>query len=454
MEKPRSKTNYKWLAFIPLLLFLVLYVGCGVYFTVAGTDNPFGQMPRYVAIVISICVALVFYDRKISLSDKVEVYTKGAGRYGVMLLSLVVLLAGGFQSAASAIGAEASIVNMGIDLIPLEFLVPGVFLISCIISTSTGTSMGTQVAIIPVAIALANGAGINVAMAGAAAIAGAYFGDSIAFISSTLIVAANGVNEKLKTIAKMNFIIALPAVIITTVLYALLSGGSNGGEALAANSYSIINILPYVVVIGMSLTGMNVILVLSLGILSTGIIGVLSGAIGFFEWTQAIGAGMENMFFLAVFSSLVSGLIELIEYYGGIEWLLDFLTRKIKGSKSCEYLISLVTATISGATLNNTVAVIITAPIASELGEKYHIPKRKVASLMTIFSSAVLSLVPYDSSVLLAQQYGNVDYLDLMKYSYYPIILLITAVLVIQFGLFNSSKAEKTETKVEIETNN
>jgi len=452
MEKPKSSINYKGLAFIPLITFLILYVGCGVYFTVTGASDPFNQMPRYVAVAVSICVALVFYDRKTSLSDKVEVYTKGAGRHGVMLLSLVVLLAGGFQSAASIMGAESSIVNMGINLIPIHFLVPGVFLISCIISTSTGTSMGTQVAIIPVAIALANGAGIDVAMAGAAAIAGAYFGDSIAFIFSTLIVAANGVNEKLKTIAKLNFMIALPAVVITAIMYALLSGDSAGGEALVADSYNVINILPYVVVIGMSLTGLNVILVLSLGILSTGIIGVASGTIGFFEWTQAIGSGMESMFFLAVFSSLVSGLIELIEYYGGIVWLLDFLTRKIKGAKSCEYLISLVTAAISGATLNNTVAVIITAPIAKELGDKYRIPKRRVASLMTIFSSAVLSLIPYDSSVLLAQQYGNVEYLDLMKYSYYPVILMITAILVIQFGLFNSKKVKIDESNVEIET--
>ncbi|RRJ64585.1 Na+/H+ antiporter NhaC family protein [Paenibacillus oralis] len=447
MEKLRSKRNYKGLAFVPMIVFLILYVGCGVFFTLTGTEDPFGQLPRYVAVVAAICLAFVFFDRKTPLSTKAEIYTKGAGRYGVMLLSLVVLLAGGFQSAASAMGAENSIVNMGIDLIPLNFLVPGIFLISCIISTSTGTSMGTQVAIIPVAIALANGAGINVAMAGAAAIAGAYFGDSIAFISSTLIVAASGVNEKLKEIAKMNFLIALPAVLITVILYALSSGNGSLGEGIIANRYSLINILPYIVVIGMSLIGMNVILVLTLGILSTEIIGILSGTVTFFEWTRAIGAGMENMFFLAVFSSLVSGLIELIEYYGGIEWLLDFLTRKIKGAKSCEYLISLVTGTISGATLNNTVAVIITAPIAGDLGKKYHIPRKKVASLMTIFSSAILSLVPYDSSVLLAQQYGGVDYLELMKYSYYPVIIMVTAILVIQFGLFKSKEMKSPETE-------
>lgn len=442
MEKQRSKLDYRGFAFIPLLVFLFLYVGCGVFFTLSGVEDPFGQLPRYVAIVFAICVSLVFYDRKVSLSDKLEIYTKGAGRHGVMLLSFVVLLAGGFQSSASAIGAESAIVNMGIDLIPLNFLVPGIFLIACIISTATGTSMGTQVAIIPVAIALANGAGINSAMAGAAAIAGAYFGDSIAFISSTLIVASNGVGEKIRNIAKLNFLISLPAIIITTVLYALTSAGDLNTTSTSHGAYTFVTILPYIVVIGLSLTGMNVVLVLALGIASTGIIGIFSGTIGFFEWTQAMSSGMESMFFLAVFSSLVSGLIELIEYYRGIDWLLKFLMTKIKGARSCEYLISIVTAMISGATLNNTVAVIITAPIAKELGDKYSISRKKVASLMTIFSSGVLSLVPYDSSVLLAQKYGDLDYLDLIKYSYYPFILLITGLLIIQFGLFTSDQKE------------
>ncbi|MBE9908871.1 Na+/H+ antiporter NhaC family protein [Enterococcus casseliflavus] len=442
MEKQRSKLDYRGFAFIPLLVFLFLYVGCGVFFTLSGVEDPFGQLPRYVAIVFAICVSLVFYDRKVSLSDKLEIYTKGAGRHGVMLLSFVVLLAGGFQSSASAIGAESAIVNMGIDLIPLNFLVPGIFLIACIISTATGTSMGTQVAIIPVAIALANGAGINSAMAGAAAIAGAYFGDSIAFISSTLIVASNGVGEKIRNIAKLNFLISLPAIIITTVLYALTSAGDLNTTSTSHGAYTFVTILPYIVVIGLSLTGMNVVLVLALGIASTGIIGIFSGTIGFFEWTQAMSSGMESMFFLAVFSSLVSGLIELIEYYRGIDWLLKFLMTKIKGARSCEYLISIVTAMISGATLNNTVAVIITAPIAKELGDKYSISRKKVASLMTIFSSGVLSLVPYDSSVLLAQKYGDLDYLNLVKYSYYPFILLITGLLIIQFGLFTSDQKE------------
>lgn len=442
MEKQRSKLDYRGFAFIPLLVFLFLYVGCGVFFTLSGVEDPFGQLPRYVAIAFAICVSLVFYDRKVSLSDKLEIYTKGAGRHGVMLLSFVVLLAGGFQSSASAIGAESAIVNMGIDLIPLNFLVPGIFLIACIISTATGTSMGTQVAIIPVAIALANGAGINSAMAGAAAIAGAYFGDSIAFISSTLIVASNGVGEKIRNIAKLNFLISLPSIIITTVLYALTSTGDLNTTSTSHGAYTFVTILPYIVVIGLSLTGMNVVLVLALGIASTGIIGIFSGTIVFFEWTQAMSSGMESMFFLAVFSSLVSGLIELIEYYRGIDWLLKFLMTKIKGARSCEYLISIVTAMISGATLNNTVAVIITAPIAKELGDKYSISRKKVASLMTIFSSGVLSLVPYDSSVLLAQKYGDLDYLDLIKYSYYPFILLITGLLIIQFGLFTSDQKE------------
>lgn len=302
--------------------------------------------------------------------------------------------------------------------------------------------MGTQVAIIPVAVALARGAEINIAMAGAAAIAGTYFGDAISFISSTLICAANGVDAKIKDIAKLNILIALPAVIITIVLYAVLSRGAGDSEKIMTDSYNIINILPYAVVIAASIKGIKVIITLMLGILTTGIIGISMGTVSFFEWTKAIGAGMEKMFFLVVFSSLVSGLIQLIEYYGGIDWLLEALTNKIKGAKGCEYLISLVTGAISGVTLNNTVAVIITSPIAKELGKKYNISTKKIASLMTVFSSAILSLIPYDSSILLAQQYGNVSYLELMRYSYYPIIVMIVSVLVIQLGLFKTKAVE------------
>lgn len=426
--------DYKGKALLPLLIFLLVYIGSGVFFTIQGVAQSFEQIPRYVAIMLAIAIALLCYARNITLSEKVAEYSRGAGRQGIMMLSLVVLLAGGFQAAATAMGAQSSIVNMGIDLIPTQFLVPGVFLIACLISTCTGTSLGTQVAIIPVAIAMAEGAGLNLAMTGAAAIAGAYFGDAVAFISSTLICAVEGVGGTIREVAKRNMLICLPAIIITIVLYALESSGAQVAAAPTAGEYSLLHIIPYLIVIVIAMFGVSVIITLLLGILSTGLIGFATGSIGFFEWTKAIGQGMEFMFFLVVFASLVSGLIQLIEYYGGINWLLNVLTKKISGAKSCEYLISLVSTMIAGSTLNNTVAVIITAPIAKELAKKYEsISPKKIAGYMSLFSSSILPVIPYDSSILLVQQYGGVNYLDILRYSYYPFIIIAIGILVIQF---------------------
>ena len=439
--KDMNRKNYGALAFLPMVIFLGLYVGCGIAFTLLGESNAFGRMPRYVAVVASIAIALVFYDRGRPVSEKLDVYCRGAGNSGVMLLGIIVLMAGGFSSAAAAMGGRESIVNMGLALIPSQYLIPGVFLISAFISTCIGTSMGTQVAMIPVAIAVAQGAGLSVGMAGAAVIAGAYFGDNLSMISDTTICATKGVGAEMKDKFRMNFLIALPAMVITVILYTL-TGKGGGTVATEGLRYSVMEILPYLVVLVTAIAGMDVTCVLLTGIVMTGLIGVGTGRIGFFEWTMAIGAGMEDMFFLAVFTMLISGLIELIKEYGGITWLVETSLKKIRSRKSCEYLISLVCMAISGTTLNNPVAIIITAPIAKELGSRYSIAPKRLASLLDIFSCAILMLVPHDSGFLLVQKYGGVTYLEVLRYAYYPVLLLFFTCVTIQFGLLRT-KEEK-----------
>jgi Na+/H+ antiporter NhaC len=439
MDLLKSEKNYKWMAFMPMVIFLLLFVGCGVYFTIIGAEEPFGKMPRYVAVLIAIMIAFLFYDRKTPLDKKVNVYTRGAGSSGVMLLGIIILLAGGFAEVTAAMGGKESIVNLGLTLIPANFLIPGIFLVSSVISTCIGTSMGTQVAMIPVAIAVAEGAGLNVGMAGAAAIAGAYFGDNLSMISDTTIVATKGVGAEMKDKFKMNFLIALPAALITIVLYATMSGGGTGKE-LGDLSYNILEVLPYITVLVTALLGLNVIMVLCIGIGMSTLIGMALGTVSFFDCAIAVSEGMQSMFFLFVFASLVSGLIELIKYYGGIEWLVTTLTEKIKSRKSCEKIIGLTAMALSGTTLNNTVAIVITAPIAKELGNKYRIAPKRLASLLDIFSCAILGLVPHDSSILLVQQYGGIDYLDILKYSFYPVLLIVATIITIQFGLLRTKE--------------
>lgn len=439
--------NYGAVAFLPLLIFLGLYVGCGAAFTIIGAENPFGRMPRYVAVLAAIAAALIFYDRGTPVSRKLDIYCQGAGNSGIMLLGLIVLMAGGFSSAASAMGGRESIVNMGLTLIPHHFLIPGIFIITSFISICIGTSMGTLVAMAPVSAAVAQAAGLNAAMAGAAVIAGSYFGDNLSMISDTTICAAKGVGAEMKDKFQVNLLIALPAAVITVILYAVLDGGAEGTMDTQGLSYHVVEVLPYVTVLVTAVAGLNVLLVLLIGIVMSGIIGIAMSTVTFFEWTMAIGTGMEDMFFLAVFSMLISGLIELIKYYGGLSWLFQAMTQRIRTRRSCEYLISLVCMAISGTTLNNPVAIIITAPVARELGARYRIAPRCLASLLDIFSCVILMLAPHDSGVLLAQQYGGATYLEIMRYSFYPVLLILFTCIGIQSGLLDRNE-EKRRRKV------
>lgn len=424
-------------AFLPMIIFLLLYVGTGVCLTIMGIAKPFSYMPRYVAVLAAIMIAIFCYGRDLPISEKIDVYSKGAGASGVMLLGIIVLMAGAFASAADLIGGKSSMVNPGLAMLPRSFIIPGVFIVTAFISTCIGTSMGTQVAMIPVAISIARGAGLDIGMAGAATIAGAYFGDNLSIISDTTICATKGVGADMKDKFRMNFTIALPAAILTVLLYWYLGDAATAG-AIQVGDYSIIKTLPYITVLVTAIAGMDVVLVLFLGILMTGVIGVLLGDTGFFAWCQALGAGMEDMFFLAVFAMLVSGLIELIRFYGGIEWLVDSLSARIKSRKTCEYFISLISLAIAGTTLNNTVAIIITAPIAKVLGTRYTIAPKRLASLMDIFSCAILMLVPHDSGFLLVQKFGDVHYLDVLHYAFYPILLMLFTCVTIQMGFLRT----------------
>ena len=354
-----------------------------------GAESPFNYMPRYLAVVIAIVLALVCFERKRNFSEKVDIYLEGAGASGVMLLGIIVLMAGAFSEATSAIGGEESLVNLGVHLILNQFIVPGIFLMCSLLSTCTGTSMGTQVTMIPIAMAMAKGAGVDIGMAGAATIAGAYFGDNLSMISDTTIISVRGVDGDMKGKFILNSKIALPAGIITIILYTVMSLQTDAAAVTQeAGSYNVWTILPYISVLVLAVAGLDVILVLAIGSILSLIIGLCVGSIGFFDWAMAMGAGMENMFWLAVFATLISGLMGLVKYYGGIQALVDAAQKHIKSKKSCQYVVSLLVMAISGTTLNNAVAALISSPVAKELGNKYKISATKLATLLSIFSCA------------------------------------------------------------------
>jgi len=440
MKSEITNKKYGPAAFLPLIVFLVLYIGSGLVFTSLGYENAFKQFPRHVALLIGLAVALLM-NRGIKLDTKISLFAENAGNSGVMLIGLIYLLAGGFQGAAKAMGGVDSVVNLGLRFIPPSLLIPGVFLISCFISTAIGTSMGTIAAMAPIAIGVASKGNLNLAIACAAVIGGAYFGDNLSIISDTTISATQGVGCEMKDKFKMNLLIALPAAVVALVAYGVAGGtGVIEGDL----DFNVIRIIPYFVVLVTALMGFNVAGVLFIGILMCGIIGLGTGAVGFFEYIQSIGGGMEDMMSITIVAILISGLIGLIREYGGVDWLVSTITSKIRNRKGAEYGISLLSGLLSIALVNNTIAIIISAPIAKEIGFTYKIAPKRLASLLDIFACAFLALCPHDGGMLIVTGLAGVSPVEVLKYSFYIFALIIATVITIQFGLLRTPE-EKAE---------
>lgn len=434
-----NKKGLGGMSFLPLLIFLALYIGSGLFFTIKGVEKPFGQFPRHVALFIAIGVALLMNKNK-KVDEKLEEFSKSAGDSGVMLMGLIYLLAGAFSGAAKAMGGVESVVNLGLTFIPSTFVVPGVFLISCFISTSMGTSMGTVAAMAPIAIGVATKSNINTAIISAAVIGGAYFGDNLSILSDTTISATRGVGCDMKDKFRMNFLIAIPAAVITIILYTFLG---SAGEIEGDLSYSIIRILPYILVLVWALAGGNVVIVLLGGILLSGIIGLGTGSVGFMDFIKGTGAGMEDMMGITIVAILIAGIIGVIKNNGGIEWLINKITSKVKTRSGAEYGIGILAGALSAALINNTVAIIISAPIAKEIGAKYHIAPKRLASLLDIFACAFIALCPHDGGMLIMTGLAPISPIEVLQYTYYPILLLIATLITIKFGLLRTPEEKE-----------
>lgn len=441
-DKAKAKGNLQLggAAFLPLIVFLVLYVGSGLVFTMAGAEDAFSQFPRQVALLAGIAVALALAP-SIKLSEKTEVFCQNMGNSGVMMIIMIYLMAGGFQGAAAAMGGKESVVNLSLHFIPVQFLIPGVFLLCCFISTAIGTSMGTIAAMAPVAIGVARGAGLDLAVVGAAVIGGAYFGDNLSMISDTTISAAQGCGSEMKDKFRMNFFIALPAALAAILIYGVVGGQGSG--VIESGAYNVIQILPYLVVLVAALAGVPVVLVLFIGIAMTGVIGLAQGTVGFFEWIQAIGTGMSDMFSISIVAALISGIIGLVRLYGGVDWLVNAIVSRIKSRKGAEYGIGLMSGVLSAALVNNTIGIIVTCPMAKEIGAKYKIAPKRLASLVDIFACAFLALTPHDGGMLMITAMAGVSPIAVLKHSYYMFFLIIAVCVTIQFGLLRTREEKE-----------
>lgn len=431
-----EEKKYGAVSFLPLLIFLVLYIGSGLYFTFTGAESTFSKFPRHVALLIGIVIALLM-NRNMKLDKKIDIFCENAGNSGVIIIGLIYLLAGGFQGAAKAMGGVESVVNMGLTFIPSSLLVPGVFVISSFISTAIGTSMGTIAAMVPIAIGVAEAADLNLPLTCAAVIGGAYFGDNLSMISDTTISAAKGVGSEMKDKFRMNFTIALPAAIVAIIMYWSLGGV---GAIMGEHNYEIIRVIPYIVVLAAALIGFNVCGVLFIGIVMSGLIGIFEGTMTPLKWAQAVGNGMSDVFSITIVAMLISGLIGLIKYYGGVDWLVNSIISRINKRKDAEYGIGLLAGLLSAALVNNTIAIIISAPIAKEIGKTYYIAPKRLASLIDIFACSFLALTPYDGGMLIVTGLVDVSPLAVLKYSFYIFALIITTCITIQFGLLRTDE--------------
>lgn len=422
-------------AFVPLFVFLALFIGSGVYFSITGTvDRPWGQFPRQAAIFIGIIVACMMF-RKIKFNEKFDAFTKSAGESNILMMVSIFLLAGAFAGVAKSMGAATSIVNLGLHLIPSRLMLPGMFLISAVVATAMGSSSGTLVVLAPIALAVAEQVGGNIPMYFAAVWGGCLFGDNLSIISDTTIAATNGAGCEMKDKFRMNFAIALPAAIATMVAYAIIGGGAVGvieGDL----PYSIIEILPYAYVLVSAIAGMNVFVVLTSGIFLAGIIGIVTGKLSFIAFIAAISSGMESMMSMSVIAMMIAGLIGMISLFGGIDWLVTTLRKRIKSRKGAEYCIGVICALLDFSIITNTLTIVVAAPICKDLADEYHIAPKRNASLMDIFACIFLGFIPHGNYLLtLSGFYPDLNPLAVIQNQFYCVFLLIAVVITIQFGL-------------------
>ncbi|MDK2800802.1 MAG: hypothetical protein PWQ70_2421 [Clostridiales bacterium] len=424
-------------ALLPLLAFLVLFIGTGIYLTSTGTEFAFYQLPAPVAILPAIVLAI--WIGKEEINQKIDTFLKGVGDSNIITMCIIYLLAGGFASVAKAIGGVESTVNLGLSIIPASLVLPGIFMISAFISTAMGTSMGTIAAIAPIAVEVANKTDISVAITVGAVVAGAMFGDNLSMISDTTIAATKTQGCSMKDKFKFNLLIALPAAILTIIILLIMS---TNGTVSNIGGYNFLKVIPYLLILIMALIGINVFVVLTAGIVITGMVGfITTQGYTLLQFSKDIYGGFTGMQEILILSLLIGGLGELIKQQGGIEFLIrviDKITSKFsKGGnrvKVGEFGISAVVSLADICTANNTVAIIISGGIAKEIAEKNGVDPRRSASLLDIFSCVFQGLIPYGAQVLLAGSIAKISPIAIIPHIYYPIILGITAIVAIITG--------------------
>lgn len=422
MEKEKKG---RAIALLPIGVFLIIFLGAGIVF------KDFYAMPAIVAFLIALFVAFL-QNKELSFNKKIEVIAKGVGEENIITMSLIFLCAGGFSGAVTAAGGVDSTVNLGLSLIPAHFAVAGLFLIGCFISVSMGTSMGTIAALAPIAVGISQKTGFALSICIGAVVCGAMFGDNLSMISDTTIAAVKTQGCEMKDKFKANFFIVLPAAIITVLIFWFVTRNMN--FHLEENlSYSLWEVLPYMVVLLGALIGINVFVVLISGIVISLIVGVSMGHIALSEMFQVVGNGVTSMYDITVISIIVACIVSLVKEHGGIQFILNLIKSKINGRRGAEFGIALLALFVDACTANNTVAIVMTGPIAKEISEEFDVDPRRSASLLDMFTSVGQGIIPYGAQLLSAATLTGLTPLQIIPNLYYPLLMGVCGVLAIIF---------------------
>lgn len=425
MEYLRSRTGP--IALIPFVVFITCFLGTGLLL------NDFYALPAPIAVIVGILSAILLLrgDAK----TKIDTLLEGCGDSKILTMCLIYLLAGAFATVTGAMGGIDSVVNLGLEYISIEFLPAGIFIISSFLSLATGTSVGAIVALGPIAIGLADQSGLSVSLMGATLLGGAMFGDNLSIISDTTIAATQSLGVSMKDKFRVNILIALPAAIITIILlYFLgLEQGSTATAMPSSGGYSLLSILPYLLVIALAVSGMNVFYVLFIGVIIAGIIGLFQQDFSLLIYTEKIYEGFLGMIDIFLLSLLTGGLAALVTKAGGIDYILKKIRERVKTKRGAQMGIGSLVGLTNFAIANNTVSIIITGPIAKEIGEGFKVDPRKTAVILDIYACLVQSMLPYGAQVLLLLSYagGRIGYLELISSAWYLLLLFIFSLIAI-----------------------
>lgn len=411
-------------ALSPLLVFIVLYLVTSI------VARDFYKVPITVAFMVASIYA-VASSGKMPLQKRIESYSRGAASGNLMMMLWIFVLAGAFANAAKEMGCIDATVNLTLHLLPAEMLLAGVFLAACFISLSIGTSVGTIVALVPIAAGLASGTGTSTALMTAIVVGGAFFGDNLSFISDTTIAATQTQGCRLSDKFRVNLFIAAPAALIIFIVYLLM--GENIQIPKQIPDFELLKVFPYLIVLAVAVFGMNVMAVLTIGILLTGIIGMIGGSFDVYGWFGAMGDGIKGMGELIIITMMAGGLLEIIRMNGGIDYIIKKLTAHVNGRRGAELAIAALVTLTNVCTANNTVAIITVGGIAKQIGDRYGVDNRKCASILDTFSCFTQGIIPYGAQMLIAAGLAELNPIEILPYLYYPLVLGLMALAAIIF---------------------